>query len=65
MKKDTQNSLFDFTKSTSVTKTVLWSGLIAGILDAIAGVVVYFIFFKFNPFQVLKFIASGIHFIKG
>jgi len=42
-------------------KTILWSGLIAGILDAIAGVIVYYIFFGFNPLQVLQFIASGIH----
>ena len=56
-----RNSLFDFTKSSSVTKTILWSGLIAGILDAIAGVIVYYIFFKFNPFQVLQFISTGIH----
>ncbi len=61
MKEHTQKSLFDFTKSSSATKTILWSGLIAGILDAIAGVIVYFIFFKFSPFQVLQFIATGIH----
>lgn len=61
MKEYSKKTLFDFTKSSSTTKTVLWSGLIAGILDAIAGVIVYFIFFKFNPFQVLQFIATGIH----
>ena len=52
---------FDFTQSSSSIKTILWSGLIAGILDAIAGVIVYFIFFNLNPLQVLQFIASGIH----
>ena len=52
---------FNFTKSSSSIKTILWSGLVAGVLDAIAGVIVYFIFFKLNPFQVLQFIASGIH----
>jgi uncharacterized membrane protein YagU involved in acid resistance len=45
----------------SVTKTILISGIVAGTLDAIAGVIVYFIWFKFNPFQVLQFIASGVH----
>lgn len=53
--------LFDFTKSSSPTKTILWSGLVAGVLDAVAGVIVYYIFFAFNPFKVLQFIASGIH----
>jgi len=45
---------FDFTRSSSPLK-------IAGILDAIAGVIVYFIFFDLDPLQVLQFIASGIH----
>lgn len=52
---------FDFTKSNSPTKTILWSGLVAGVLDAIAGVIVYYIFFGFNPIQVLQFIGAGIH----
>jgi len=51
---------FDFTKSSSSVKTILWSGLIVGILDALAGIIVYNIYFGFNPFQVLQFIASGI-----
>ena len=45
----------------SIPQTIIWSGLVAGTLDAIAGVIVYFIWFKFNPFQVLQFIASGVH----
>lgn len=52
---------FDFTKSSSPIKTILWSGLIAGILDSIAGVIVYYIYFDLNPLQVLQFIASGIY----
>lgn len=54
-------SLFNFTKSTSATKTLLWSGFIAGNLDAVAGIIVYFIYFGLNPLQVLQFIASGIY----
>ncbi len=52
---------FDFTKSSSPIKTILWSGLIAGILDAIAGVIVYYIYFDLNPLQVLQFIAAGVY----
>lgn len=52
---------FDFTKSSSPIKTILWSGLIAGILDSIAGVIVYYIYFDLNPLQVLQFIASGVY----
>ncbi|MGH1338000.1 MAG: DUF1440 domain-containing protein [Aureispira sp.] len=54
-------SIFDFTKSSSPIKNILWAGLIAGTLDAIAGVIVYYIYFGFNPFQVLQFIASGVY----
>lgn len=32
----------------------------AGVLDATAGVVVYFFFFSYNPLQVLQYIASGV-----
>ena len=35
------------------------AGLVAGVLDALAGIVVYYLWFGFNPFQVLQFIASG------
>lgn len=45
----------------SVPQAIIWSGLVAGILDAVAGVIVFFIYFKMNPFQVLQFIASGVH----
>ncbi|WP_271782075.1 hypothetical protein [Aquimarina algiphila] len=55
------NSLFNFTKSSSSFKTILWSGLVAGILDSIAGILVYYLYFELNPLQVLQFIASGIY----
>lgn len=55
------NSLFSFTKSSSPFKAILWSGLVAGILDSIAGVIVYYIYFDLNPLQVLQFIASGVY----
>lgn len=52
---------FDFTKSSSSVKTILWSGLIAGILDSLAGVIAYYIYFDLNPLQVLQFIAAGVY----
>ncbi|WP_298420161.1 DUF1440 domain-containing protein [uncultured Kordia sp.] len=52
---------FDFTRSSSPIKTILWSGLISGILDSIAGVIVYYIYFGLNPLQVLQFIAAGVY----
>lgn len=63
MTQDKTTSLlsFDFTKSSSPIKTILWSGLVAGILDAIAGVIVYYIYFDLNPLQVLQFIAAGVY----
>ena len=54
-------SLFGFTRTSSPFKAFLWSGLVAGILDSIAGVIVYYIYFGLNPLQVLQFIASGIY----
>jgi len=45
MEENKKTSIFDFTKSSSASKTILWSGLVAGVLDAIAGVIVYYIFF--------------------
>lgn len=35
-------------------------GVVAGILDACAGVVVYYAYFDLNPIEVLQFIASGV-----
>ncbi|NER14861.1 DUF1440 domain-containing protein [Leptobacterium flavescens] len=55
------NVLFNFTKSATPLKAILWSGLVAGILDSLAGVIVYYIYFGMNPFQVLQFIATGVH----
>ncbi len=45
---------------TTFGRATFWGGLLAGTLDAAAGVVVYFIYFKWNPLQVLQFIASGV-----
>lgn len=45
----------------SPINTILWAGLVAGVLDSLAGVVVYYIWFGLNPLQVLQFIASGIY----
>jgi uncharacterized membrane protein YagU involved in acid resistance len=56
------NTLFtENSKQNNALKTILWSGLIAGLLDSLAGVIVYYIWFDLNPFQVLQFIASGIY----
>lgn len=50
----------DLPKQPNAITTILWSGLVAGVLDSLAGVVVYYIWFGLNPLQVLQFIASGI-----
>ena len=48
-------------KQKTVLGTILWSGLVAGVLDSLAGVIVFYIWFGLNPLQVLQFIASGIY----
>jgi ABC-type transport system involved in multi-copper enzyme maturation permease subunit len=53
-------STLDLPKQTSTIKTIAWSTLVSGVLDATAGVVVYWIFKGLNPLQVLQYIASGI-----
>ena len=45
---------------TSVPATIIKAALISGVLDATAGVIVYWIFKGLNPLQVLQYIASGI-----
>ena len=56
----TKSSVLDLPRTHSASGTILWSGLVAGLLDATAGVIVYFIWFSYNPFQVLQFIAAGV-----
>jgi ABC-type transport system involved in multi-copper enzyme maturation permease subunit len=40
--------------------TITTATIISGALDAMAGVVVYWIYKGLNPLQVLQYIASGI-----
>ena len=53
--------LINLYKPTSKISTILYSGVIAGILDSLVAVVVYYIYFKLNPIQVVQFIATGIY----
>lgn len=41
--------------------TIFYSGLAAGLLDGIAGLVVYHFWFGFTPVKVFQFVASGIY----
>ena len=56
-----QLKVLELPKNPTVLSTILYSGLVAGLLDALAGVIVYYIWFSMNPFQVLQFIASGVY----
>ncbi len=58
---NTKTTALQMPKSSSALGTLLWSGFAAGNLDAVAGVIAYYIYFELNPFQVLQFIASGIY----
>lgn len=40
--------------------TILWATLVAGILDAIAAIALYYGFYNFNPVQIYQFVASGL-----
>jgi hypothetical protein len=52
-------SSFFASPALSARKAILWGGFIAGVLDAINGVVA-FGFLGMNPIQVLQYIASGV-----
>jgi uncharacterized membrane protein YagU involved in acid resistance len=47
------------TSTMTITRAILWGGLVAGVLDAVDGVVA-FGFKGLNPIQVLQYIASGL-----
>lgn len=57
----TKFQTLDLPTSSTALKTILLSGLTAGILDATAGVIVYYAWLGFNPLQVLQFIAAGVY----
>jgi hypothetical protein len=44
----------------SKIKSILWSTLIVGILDALAAIIVYGIFYKYNPIQIYQFVSSAL-----
>lgn len=44
----------------SKSQTILMATLVSGLLDAIAAIIVYGIFFKYNPVQIYQFVASGL-----
>jgi hypothetical protein len=50
---------FSATTTMTIPRAILWGGLIAGVLDAVDGVVA-FGFKGLNPIQVLQYIASGL-----
>jgi len=47
------------TSTLTVPRAILWGGLVAGVLDAVDGVVAFGLK-GLNPIQVLQYIASGI-----
>jgi hypothetical protein len=46
--------------NSSSVATIIRATIISGVLDATAGVVIYWIYKGLNPLQVLQYIASGI-----
>jgi hypothetical protein len=57
----TNQTLIDTSSSnSSAVATIVRATIASGLLDATAGVVVYWIYKGLNPLQVLQYIASGI-----
>ncbi len=44
----------------SKSATLIGATMLSGILDALAAIVVYGVFFKYNPVQIYQFVASAI-----
>jgi hypothetical protein len=55
------NTISNNTKFNTAFKTILWSGFLSGLLDALAGIIVYYLWLDYNPLQVVEYIASGIY----
>ena len=51
----------NFLKTNTPTQTIFWSGLVVGVLDYIAAAIVFFVYFKMNPLQVLQAVAGGVY----
>jgi uncharacterized membrane protein YagU involved in acid resistance len=48
-------------QTTNGFKTIFWSGLVASVLDGIAGMFFLNLWYKLSPAQFMQFIASGIY----
>ena len=57
----TENQTVESAKPATGFKTIFWSGLVAGILDGVASIIVLHAWFKLTPPQVMQWIASGIY----
>ncbi|SHM82260.1 hypothetical protein [Mucilaginibacter sp. OK098] len=57
----TENQTIESAKPAAGFKTILWSGLVAGILDGIAAIIVLHTWYKLTPPQVMQWIASGAY----
>ncbi len=54
------NKILGFINLHSKTATIFWTTLIAGVLDGLAAIIVYGVFFKYNPIQIYQFVASAL-----
>ncbi len=57
---ETSNKIFGFINISSKTSTIVWATIIVGILDALAAIIVYGIFYRYYPIQVYQFVSSAI-----
>jgi uncharacterized membrane protein YagU involved in acid resistance len=57
----TENQTVESAKPATGFKTIFWSGLVAGILDGIAAIIVLHAWYKLTPPQVMQWIASGVY----
>jgi hypothetical protein len=47
-------------ENSSLFKTILWAGFLAGALDIAAAMLIYYVSTQKNPLNILPFIASGV-----
>lgn len=57
---ETSKKYLGFINTQSIFSSIVGATIITGVLDAIAAIIVYGIFYKYNPIQIYQFVSSAL-----